>query len=181
MLAKNLVVRLVQYTLGNERRAVDHQDLSGIDCHICHVTIMMRPFVEALRTFKREPFRSIDLVEKLGYATGYARNFLSQATRQGLLIAESRKGKREKTFRANPSVVKEIVLKGGKEKEELLEALGLHSRYAGEYVALKGFRVVDHDPDLYRLGERALSDAEAQDQLVITNVGVPRKIVTIEI
>jgi hypothetical protein len=162
-------------------RAVDHQDLNGVDCHIHHVTIMMRPFVEALRTFKREPFRSIDLVEKLGYATGYARNFLSQATRQGLLIAESRKGKREKTFRANPSVVKEIVLKGGKEKEELLEALGLHSRYAGEYVALKGFRVVDHDPDLYRLGERALSDTEAQDQLVITNVGVPRKIVTIEI
>jgi len=142
---------------------------------------MMRPFVEALRTFKRDPFRSIDLVEKLGYATGYARNFLSQATRQGLLIAESRKGKREKTFRANPSVVKEIVLKGGKEKEELLEALGLNSRYAGEYVALKGFRVVDHDVDLYRLGGRVLSDAEAQDELVITNVAVPRKIVTIEI
>jgi len=141
---------------------------------------MMRPFAEALRRFKWEPFRSTDLVQKLGYASGYARNFLSQATRQGLIIAESRRGKREKTFRANPSVVREIVLKGGKEKEELLEALGLHSTYAGEYVALKGFRVIDHDADLYRLGERILSDAEAQGQLVITNVGVPKKIVTIE-
>ena len=141
---------------------------------------MMRPFAEALRRFKSEPFRSKDLVQKLGYASGYTRNFLSQATRQGLLIAESPGGKREKTFRANPSVVREIVLKGGKEKEELLQALGLHSRYAGEYVALKGFRVVDHDTDLYRLGERILSDAEAQGQLVITNVGVHKKIVTIE-
>jgi hypothetical protein len=141
---------------------------------------MMRPFAEALRRFKWEPFRSRDLVEKLGYASGYARNFLSQATRQGLLIAESRRGSREKTFRANPNVVREIVLKGGKEKEELLEALGLHSRYAGEYVALRGFKVVDHDPDLYRLGERILSNAEAQEELVITNVGVPKKILTIE-
>ena len=63
-------------------------------------------------------------MEKLGYATGYARNFLSQATLQGLLIAESRKGKKEKTFKANPNVVRAIVLRGGKEKEEFLEALG---------------------------------------------------------
>jgi hypothetical protein len=73
---------------------------------------MMRPFVEAIRTFRWEPFRSVDLVERLGYAGGYARNFLSQATRQGLLIVESKRGKREKTFRANPGVVREIVLRG---------------------------------------------------------------------
>jgi hypothetical protein len=142
---------------------------------------MMRPFVEAVKTFKSQPFRSVELVEKLGYAAGYARNFLSQATRQGLLIAESRKGKKEKTFRANPDVVREIVLRGGKEKEEFLEALGLRSRYLGEYVALRGFRVVDHDLDLYRLGERVLSNREEQDEIVITNVGTPKKIVTIEI
>jgi len=51
-------------------------------------------------------------VERLGFATGYARNFLSQATLQGLLIAESRKGKKEKTFKANPNVVRAIVLRG---------------------------------------------------------------------
>jgi len=143
--------------------------------------VMMRPLVEAIKMFKAEPFRSIDLVEKLGYAAGYARNFLSQATRQGLLIAEPRKGRKEKTFRANPSVVKEIVLRGGKDKEELLEALRLHSRYPGEYVALRGFTVVDHDLDLYRLGERVLPDMEGEDEIVITNVGIPKKAITIEI
>jgi len=142
---------------------------------------MMRPFVEAVRTFKWEPFRSADLVEKLGYASGYARNFLSKATRQGLLIVESKKGKREKTFRANPSVVREIVLKGGKEKEELLQALGLHSRYPGQYIALRGFKVIDHDADLYRLGERIFPDTEAEDEIVITNVGKPKKMITIEV
>jgi hypothetical protein len=142
---------------------------------------MMRPFVEAIRTFRWEPFRSVDLVERLGYASGYARNFLSQATRQGLLIVESKRGKKEKTFRANPSVVREIVLKGGKEKTELLEALGLHSKYQGQYVALKGFSVVDHDTDLYRLAERIFPDTKAQDEVVITNVGTPKKILTLEI
>ena len=142
---------------------------------------MMRPFVEAIRTFRWEPFRSVDLVERLGYASGYARNFLSQATRQGLLIVESKRGKKEKTFRANPSVVREIVLRGGKEKTELLEALGLHSKFLGQYVALKGFSVVDHDTDLYRLAERIFPDTETQDDVVITNVGTPKKILTVEI
>jgi len=163
------------------RLGVDDQDLNGALCHMCHVTVMMRPFVEAVRRFKAEPFRSMDLVKKLGYAAGYARNFLSQATRQGLLIAESQEGKKEKTFRANPNVVKEIVLKGGKEKEELLEALGLYPRYPGEYVALRGFTVVDHDLDLYRLSERVLPDMEGEDKIVVTNVGIPKKAITIEI
>jgi len=142
---------------------------------------MMRPFVEAIRTFRWEPFRSVDLVERLGYASGYARNFLSQATRQGLLIVESKRGKKEKTFRANPGVVREIVLRGGKEKTELLEALGLHSKFLGQYVALRGFSVVDHDVDLYRLAERIFPDTETQDDVVITNVGTPKKILTVEI
>jgi len=123
----------------------------------------------------------MDLVDRLGYASGYARNFLSQATREGLLVLESKKGKKEKTYRANPSLVREIVLRGGREKEELLEALGLHSKYRGEYVALRGFSVVDHDADLYRLAERIFPDTEAQDEVVITNVGTPKKIMTIEI
>jgi len=142
---------------------------------------MMRPFIEAVRTFKLKPFRTADLVEKLGYATGYARNFLSQATRQRLLIARSIKGKREKTFMVNPSVIKKIILKGGREKEELIEALGLHPKYLGEYIALKGFEVVDHDLNLYRLGDRVFSDVERQDEIVITNVGIPKKVITIEI
>jgi len=116
-----------------------------------------------------------------GYATGYSRNFLSQATRQHLLIAGPKEGKRKKTFMVNPSVIKKIILKGGKEKEELLEALGLRSKYLGEYVALKGFEVVDHDLNLYRLGDRVFSDVEEQDEIVITNVGIPKKIITIEI
>ena len=142
---------------------------------------MMRPFVEAIRTFRWEPFRSVDLVERLGYAGGYARNFLSQATRQGLLIVESKRGKREKTFRANPGVVREIVLRGGKEKEELLEALGLYAKFLGQYVALRGFIVVDHDANLYRLAERIFADTEAQDEVVITNVGKPKRMITIEV
>jgi len=142
---------------------------------------MMRPFIEVVRRFRWKPFGTTDLVEKLGYATGYARNFLSQATRQHLLITGPKKRKREKTFMVNPSVIKKIVLKGGKEKEELLEALGLRSKYLGEYVALKGFEVVDHDLNLYRLGERIFSDEEGQDEIVITNVSLPKKIITIEI
>lgn len=144
------------------------------------MTVMMRPLVEAIRTFKTGPFRSRDLTERLGYAPGYARNFISQATRQGLLIAEHKKGGREKTFTPNARIVREIVLKGGKDKEELLEALGLHSKYLGEYVALRGFTVVDHAVDLHRLGERILALKEAGNEVVITNVGVPKKILTIE-
>jgi hypothetical protein len=142
---------------------------------------MMRAFVETIRIFRSDPFRPRDLVDRLGYATGYARNFLSQATRQGLVIVESKKGKKEKTFRANPSVVREIVLRGGKEKEELLKALGLYTKYRGQYVALKGFKVVDHDADLHRLGERVFPDTKAQDETVITNVGIPKRIIAIEI
>ena len=33
---------------------------------MCHVTVMMRPFVEAVRRFKTEPFRS---TEPLGFHT----------------------------------------------------------------------------------------------------------------
>jgi len=128
-----------------------------------------------------KPFRTADLVENLGYATGYARNFLSQATRQRLLVAGPKERKREKTFMVNPSVIRKIILKGGREKEELIEALGLHSKYLGEYIALKGFEVVDHDLNLYTLGERIFSDVEGQDEIVITNVGIPKKIITIEI
>jgi len=142
---------------------------------------MNRAFVEAVRTFKSEPFRSVDLVERLGYAAGYARNVLSQASRQGLLIAESGKGRREKKFRVNPDVVREVVLRGGKEKGELLEALGLRSKYLGEYVALRGFRVVDHDLDLYSLSERVFSNAEMQGEIVVTNVGTPKRIITVEL
>jgi hypothetical protein len=148
---------------------------------MCDVTVMKRPFVEAVKTFRSEPFRTVDLVERLGYSAGYARNFLSQATRQGLLMAESRKGKKEKTFRANPDVVREVVLRGGKEKDELLEALGLQTKYLGEYVALRGFSVVDHDLDLYRLSERVFSNAETQGEIVVTNVGTPKRIITVEI
>lgn len=141
----------------------------------------MRPFYEALRAFKSKPFRSADVVKKLGYAGGYARNFLSQAVREGLLIRESGAGKREKTFRANPGAVREIVLRGSKDKEELLHALGLSSRYLGEYIALKGLEVVDHDVDLYKLAERVLFSKDAQREVVLTSVGVPKKIITLEI
>jgi hypothetical protein len=142
---------------------------------------MNRPLVEAVRAFKSKPFRSVDLVERLGYAPGYARNFLSQATRQRLLIAESGRGRKEKTYRVHPDIVREVVLRGGKEKDELIAALGLRSKYLGEYVALRGFSVVDHDLDLYRLGERVFSNAETQNDIVITNVGTPRRIITVEV
>ncbi len=141
----------------------------------------MKPFFEAVREFKSSPFKSTDLVKRLGYASGYVRNFLSQARREGLLVAESKTGKRVKTFRANPRVVKDIVLGGGKEKERLIDAMGLRSKYLGEYVALNGFEVVDHDQDLYRLGERMFSNRDALRRIVVTNVGVPKKIITVEI
>jgi len=150
-------------------------------CHMRNVTIMIKPFFEAVRAFKSGPFKSTDLVKRLGYASGYVRNFLSQATRQGLLVPESRAGKREKTFRANPRVVRDIVLRGGKDKEELLNAMGLRSKYFGEYVALDGFEIIDHDQDLYRLGERVFSNREAPGRIVVTNVGVPKKIITVEV
>jgi len=150
-------------------------------CHICHVTVMMRPIVETLSTFGAEPFRPRDLVDRLGYASGYARNFLSQARRQELIIVEQNKVKKEKKFRLNPNVVREVVMKGGREKEELLDALGLHTKYRGQYVALKGFKVVDHDPDLQRLGDRVFPHIDAPDGIVITNVGRPKKFIAIEI
>jgi len=77
--------------------------------------------------------------------------------------------------------VREIVLRGGKQKEELPEALGLHSKFLGQYVALRGFSVVDHDANLYRLAERIFADTEAQDEVVITNVGKPKRMITIEV
>lgn len=159
----------------------DLETVKRRQCHIYHVTLMMRPFVEAVRAFKWEPFQSADFVKRLGYATGYARNFLSQATQQGLLKAESKKGKRGKIYRVNPSAVREVVLRGGKDKEELLEALGLQPRYRGEYVALRGFEVIDHDVDLYRLGERVFSETKDHAEIVVTNVGVPKKMLTVEV
>lgn len=168
------------YLLSHWRGCVDGKGLRLGKDHIYHVTVMMRPLVEAIRTFKAGPFRSRDLTDRLGYTQGYARNFISQATRQGLLIAEPKKGGREKTFVANARIIRQVVLKGGKDKEELLEALGLHSKYLGEYVALRGFTVVDHDVDFHRLGERILARNETGDEVVITNVGVPKKILTIE-
>jgi len=148
---------------------------------MCHVTFMNAAFVEAVRMFKSEPFCAADFVGKLGYTPGYARNFLSQATREGLLIAESARGRKGKNFRVDPDVIREVVLRGGKEKDELIEALGLRSKYLGEYVALRGFSVVDHDLDLYRLGERVFSNAETHGEIVVTNVGTPKRIITVEI
>jgi hypothetical protein len=78
-------------------------------------------------------------------------------------------------------VVRPIVLRGGNDKKEFLEALGLGSRHQGEYVALKGFEVADHDADLYRLGERVFTNREAQRKIVVTIVGVPKNIITVEI
>ena len=46
---------------------------------------------------------------------------------------------------------------------------------------MRGFSVVDHDADVYRLAERVFPDTEAQDEVVITNVGTPKKILTAEI
>jgi len=77
--------------------------------------------------------------------------------------------------------VREIVLRGGKEEEELLEALGLHSKFLGQYVALREFNVVDHDANLYRLAERIFADTKAQDEVIITNVGKPKRMITIEV
>lgn len=143
---------------------------------------MARALFEAVRTFKSKPFTAADLVERLGYAAGYARNFLSQATRKGLIIREAGTGKRRKAFRVNQSVVKETILGGvQEEKDEMIGALGLRSGYLGEYVALRGFTVVDHDLDLYKLAERIFSNKELEDEVVITNVGLPKKIITVEI
>lgn len=73
---------------------------------------------------------------RAGRETGLRRRLrkeLPQATRQAPLIAESKKGNKKKTFRLNPNVVRETALRGGKEKEELLEALGVHSEYVGRF------------------------------------------------
>lgn len=73
-------------------------------------------------------------------------------------------------------MLKEIVLRGGggSDKEELLDALGLRSKYIGEYVALRGFEVLHHDLDLYRLGEEEFVNKEARRRVVVTNAGVPK-------
>lgn len=143
---------------------------------------MTRALFQAIRAFKSEPFTVGEFVEKLGYAVGYTRNFLSQATREGSILHEASTGKRSKAFMINQAVVKNVILGGAQdEKQELIGALGLRARYNGEYVALRGFTVIDHDLDPYRLAERVFSSKEPEPDVVITNVGLPKKIITVEI
>ena len=71
-------------------------------------------------------------------------------------------------------------MKGGEEKKNIIEALGLEGEYSGAYVALLNGEVVDYDDDLYALSDRVFANY-GLDEVVVTNVGVPRKIITMEL
>jgi len=146
-----------------------------------NVAMMIKPVLEVVRAFKSRPFASRDLAKRLSYASGYVTNFLSQVTRQGLLLAESKAGKREKSFRANPAVVREIVRGGGKDKEELLDAIGLAQSTLGSRSLWKDSRSLTMMRISIGWGERVFSNKEGLGKIVVTNVGLPKKIITVEV
>ena len=137
--------------------------------------------LRALRTFGLGPFKARDFAERLGYSEGYVRNVISEAVASGEVLAYvSDEDKRVKVYRINSSIIRKAILKGGEEKKNIIEALGLEGEYSGAYVALLNGEVVDYDDDLYALSGRVFANY-GLDEVVVTNVGVPRKIITMEL
>ena len=137
--------------------------------------------MRALRTFGLGPFKARDFAERLGYSEGYVRNVISKAVASGEVLAYvSDEDKRVKVYRINSSIIRKAILKGGEKKKNIIEALGLESEYSGAYVALLNGEVVDYDDDLYALSDRVFANY-GLDEVVVTNVGVPGKIITMEL
>lgn len=149
--------------------------------NLYQVIKMREILLRALTMFRWSPFTVNDLADKVGYSEGYVRNVLSEAVKSGeALTRVVEADKRKKMYRVNLKVVESAVLKGGKERERVIEALGLTKEYHGEYVVLINGKVIDHDDDLYALSERAFARYNP-DEIIVTNVGRPKKMITIEI
>lgn len=149
--------------------------------NLYQVIKMRETLLKALKIFKWSPFTVNDLADKVGYSEGYVRNILSEAAKSGEVLTQVVEvDKRKRMYRVNLKVVERAVLKGGKEKERVIETLGLTKEYQGEYVALINGEVIDHDEDLYALSERAFARYKP-DEIIVTNVGRPNRIITIEI
>ena len=135
----------------------------------------------ALSVFGFRFFRARELAERLGYSEGYVKNLISKAVASGKVTSYvSDEDKRVKIYRINPVAIKNAILRGGREKEGVIEALGLKEKYSGGYVALVEGEVVDHDEDLYALSDRVFA-SYPPEKIVLTNVGVPKKMITIEL
>jgi len=137
--------------------------------------------LRALRAFGLGPFKARDFAKRLGYSEGYVRNVISEAVASGEVLAYiSDEDKRAKVYRINSTIIRKAILKGGEEKKNIIEALGLEGKYSGAYVALLNGEVVDYDDDLYALSDRVFTNY-GLDEVVVTNVGIPRKITTMEL
>jgi len=137
--------------------------------------------LRALRVFGLRPFKARDFAKRLGYSEGYVRNVISEAVASGEVLAYvCEEDKRAKVYRINSTIIRKAILKGGEEKKNIIEALGLEGKYSGAYVALLNGEVVDYDDDLYALSDRVFTNY-GSDEVVVTNVGIPRKITTMEL
>lgn len=137
--------------------------------------------LRALRVFGLRPFKARDFAKRLGYSEGYVRNVISEAVASGEVLAYvSDEDKRAKVYRINLTIIRKAILKGGEEKKNIIEALGLEGEYSGAYVALLNGEVVDYDDDLYALSDRVFTNY-GLDEVVVTNVGIPRRITTMEL
>ena len=137
--------------------------------------------LKALRAFKWSSFTISDLATELGYNEGYVRNAIGEAVKAAEVTKQVVDAdKRRRAYRVNPKVVERAVRKGGEEKEKVIRALGLEREYCGKYVALLNGKAVDCDEDLYALSDRVFAKHNP-DEIVVTNVGLPKKIITIEI
>ena len=139
---------------------------------------MMRPFVEAVRMFKSQPFGSYG---KAGLRYWLRKEFPEPGDSAGTAHSRIKKRKEREDLQGEPKRSQGDCPERRKGEGGISRSIGVHSRYLGEYVALRGFMVVDHGLDLHRLGQRVFSTREEQDEIVVTNVGTPKKIVTVEI
>jgi len=142
---------------------------------------VVNAILTALSVFGLRPFKAREFAEKLGYSQGYVKNLISKAVASGEVVSHvSVDDKRVKIYRINPAVIKDAIMRGGKEKEGIIESLGLKGKYSGGYVALLEGGVVDYDEDLYALSDRVFAEHPAEE-IIVTNVGIPRKMITLEL
>jgi len=142
---------------------------------------VINAILTALGVFGLRPFKAKEFAEKLGYSQGYVKNLISKAVASGDVVSYvSADDKRVKIYRINPAMIKDAILRGGKEKEEVIESLGLKGKHSGSYVALLEGEVVDYDEDLYALSDRVFAVHPAE-KIFVTNVGIPRKMITLEL
>ncbi|MHA1300750.1 MAG: hypothetical protein ACTSO9_15140 [Candidatus Helarchaeota archaeon] len=126
--------------------------------------------------FGKTPFTFQEFITKTKYKESYGRNLINKLAKKNIIeTLPNQEDKRSRLYRLNWKKIKELIILGGKERENIINNLDLE-QYLHEYVALKNFEVIDHDIDLFLLTQRIYRKGSDPD-IVVTNVGIPKKMI----